>query len=93
MPYLTDREAETIIVNVVRKAPGKLTEDDLERLIEWAGLQRLGAALVNLLIAGKVGVDEINEDGEPRFTYEAYDAVQGEEKSAVKSKKNKKRMR
>lgn len=66
---LTDAEAETLVLLTVGR-DGSATEEELQRILEWANDVRASESLLDNVLAGNMFV-RIKEGDEPRFSLTA----------------------
>lgn len=52
------------LMEALARGQGSFSEDEAERLVKWAHLQRTGAAVVDMLISGSASVS-MREGAEP----------------------------
>ena len=60
---LTDNEVERLVWATLKGHPEGVSEDDLARMLDWATMQRVGAALVAMAIAGTIAL-RVQADGD-----------------------------
>jgi hypothetical protein len=66
--FLTQDEVTQIVLMTVR-GMGRPTEDDMEKAVEWAKGVRIDAALLRLVLDGKLAIKAV----EPEMTFKAAD--------------------